>query len=87
MLTVYLVQPQPELSTWISKTLLIVTPVTIEVNRSIHSALEHCLPTTICGHITVCLECWLTVWLNVVDSIGCLTLSQGILAVSIHSMH
>ena len=63
---VYLVQSQPELSIWISKTLMILTTVAIEIDRSIHSALEHCPPTIICmspchsmfGMLADCLVGW-----------------------------
>jgi len=47
------IQSQPEFTSKVTKTIFIVLPTSIEVNRAILSSLDNCPSTTICFLITI----------------------------------
>ena len=52
-----LVKSQPELAGQVSKARFILAPAEVEVLGAVLPSLEHSPPPSVCGHVTVDLEC------------------------------
>ena len=66
--TVYFIQSEPELTDQVTEAMFVFIPGAVEINRAIHSLLDHCPSPTSCCMVTIYIEGAWTIWVDCVNT-------------------
>ena len=65
---VYFVQSEPKFADKVTEAIFVVIPGAVEINRAIHSLLDHCPSPTSCHMVTIYIEGTWTIWVDCVNT-------------------